>query len=80
MRVCVAAGGSISGEHGIGVEKRDYMPWIFSEADMDAMRRLKAAFGAGERFNPCKVFPTHTGCGEVQRGPAVAKLGPDVYV
>jgi hypothetical protein len=47
---------------------------------MDAMQRLKAAFGAGERFNPCKVFPTHTGCGEVQRGPAVAKLGPDVYV
>jgi glycolate oxidase len=80
MRVCVEAGGSISGEHGVGVEKRDYMPWIFSAADMDAMRRLKVAFRAGERFNPCKAFPTHRGCGELLRGPAVAALGPDVYV
>ena len=77
MRACVDAGGSITGEHGVGVEKRDYMAWIFSEDDMAAMRRLKAAFGAGERFNPCKAFPTHKGCGEVHRGPAVALLGPD---
>jgi glycolate oxidase len=80
MRICVDAGGSITGEHGVGVEKRDYMPWIFTAADMDAMQRLKAAFGAGERFNPCKAFPTHTGCGELLRGPAVAALGPDAYV
>ena len=80
MRACVEAGGSITGEHGVGVEKRDYMSWIFTEADMDAMRRLKTAFGAGERFNPCKAFPTHKGCGEIHRGPAVAALGPDIYV
>jgi glycolate oxidase len=80
MRACVEAGGSISGEHGVGVEKRDYMPWIFSEDDLAAMRRLKTAFGAGEGFNPCKAFPTHTGCGELRHGPAVAALGPDVYV
>ena len=80
MRACVESGGSITGEHGVGVEKRDYMSWIFTEADMSAMQRLKAAFGAGERFNPCKAFPTHKGCGEVQRGPAVAALGPDIYV
>lgn len=80
MRACVEAGGSISGEHGVGVEKRDYMAWIFSEADLAAMQRLKVAFGAGEGFNPCKAFPTHAGCGEVQRGPATVAFGPDYYV
>jgi glycolate oxidase len=80
MRICVDAGGSISGEHGVGVEKRDFMNWIFSEADLAAMAKLKLAFGAGERFNPCKAFPTHKGCGELHRGPAMTALGPDAYV
>lgn len=80
MRVCVDAGGSITGEHGVGVEKREYMDWIFTKGDMAAMQRLKSAFGAGERFNPCKAFPTHKGCGEVWRGPAMRALGPDAYV
>ena len=80
MRLCVDAGGSITGEHGVGVEKRDYMGWIFGPDDLAAMQRLKDAFGAGERFNPCKAFPTRAGCGELQRGPAVALLGPDAYV
>ena len=80
MRVCVEAGGSISGEHGVGVEKRDYMDWIFTPDDLAAMQRLKGAFGAGERFNPCKAFPTHKGCGEVHRGPAAMALGADAYV
>jgi glycolate oxidase len=80
MRICVDAGGSISGEHGVGVEKREYMRWIFSDADLAAMAKLKAAFGAGERLNPCKAFPTHKGCGELLRGPAMAALGPDAYV
>jgi glycolate oxidase len=79
MRLCVDAGGSVTGEHGIGLEKRDFMPWIFSEADLEAMSRLKAAFGAGERFNPCKAFPTTKGCGEVH-SKAVQALGPDAYV
>jgi len=79
MRVCVEAGGSVTGEHGIGLEKRDFMPWIFSEADMTAMARLKSAFGAGERFNPCKVFPTSKGCGEVH-SKVLQAFGPDAYV
>jgi glycolate oxidase len=79
MRMCVDAGGSVTGEHGIGLEKRDFMPWIFSEADLEAMSRLKAAFGAGESFNPCKAFPTTKGCGEVH-SKAVQALGPDAYV
>ncbi len=82
MRLCVEAGGSITGEHGVGYEKRDYMSWIFSEDDMQVMSRLKAAFGAGESFNPAKVFPTNRGCGEVssRMRSAIARAGPEAYV
>ncbi len=82
MRLCVEAGGSITGEHGVGYEKRDYMSWIFSEDDMQVMSRLKAAFGAGEGFNPGKVFPTNRGCGEVssRMRSAIARAGPEAYV
>jgi glycolate oxidase len=82
MRLCVDAGGSITGEHGVGYEKRNYMSWIFSEDDMEVMGRLKAAFGAAEGFNPGKVFPTSKGCGEVssRMKSAIAKIGPDAYV
>jgi len=81
MRLCVDAGGSITGEHGVGVEKRDYMRWIFGDDDLATMRRLKGVFGADERFNPCKAFPTHAGCGEVfSKSPALRLLGPDAYL
>jgi glycolate oxidase len=79
MRLCVEAGGSITGEHGIGLEKRDFMSWIFTEADMDAMRGLKTAFRAGEHFNPCKAFPTSKGCGEIHDG-ALRDFGSDAFV
>jgi glycolate oxidase len=79
MRICVDAGGSITGEHGVGLEKRDYLPWIFSAADIAAMQRLKVAFGAGERFNPCKAFPTSKGCGEVH-SKVLQAFGADAYV
>jgi glycolate oxidase len=83
MRVCVDAGGSITGEHGVGLEKRDFMSWLFDEGDLAAMARLKAAFKAGERYNPCKAFPTHKGCGEVSQAHVqrmAQALGPDAYV
>jgi glycolate oxidase len=82
LRVCVEAGGSITGEHGVGYEKRDYMRWTFSDDDLATMAALKRAFGAGDAFNPGKVFPTHKGCGEVssRMRSAIAKLGPDAYV
>ena len=57
MRVCVDAGGALTGEHGIGIEKQDCMAWVFSEADLGAMAKLRPAFGAGTMFNPGKVFP-----------------------
>jgi glycolate oxidase len=61
LRICVNAGGTITGEHGIGMEKREFMPWIFSEDDMNAMRRLRNAFEAGDFLNPGKVFPAAEG-------------------
>jgi len=81
MRLCVEAGGTITGEHGIGMEKRAFMPWIFSEADIAAMSRLKAAFRVGELFNPSKLFPTAEGEAHqrhVQQ--ATRTLGSDAYV
>jgi glycolate oxidase len=79
MQVCVEVGGSVTGEHGIGLEKRDFMRWIFSEADIATMSKLKSAFGAGERFNPCKAFPTSKGCGEVH-SKVLQSFGPDAYI
>ncbi|HVQ73907.1 MAG TPA: FAD-linked oxidase C-terminal domain-containing protein [Candidatus Binatia bacterium] len=64
LRVCAEVGGSISGEHGIGLEKMDFMPLIFSEADLDCMRRLRQAFNPDNRCNPGKIFPSRKACGE----------------
>jgi glycolate oxidase len=77
MRVCVDVGGSISGEHGIGLEKRDFMPWIFSEADLGAMAAVKAAFNPEGRCNPGKVFPTAKSCvpGELAYEPHPLEAG-----
>jgi glycolate oxidase len=70
VEVCVAAGGALSGEHGIGLEKQEFMPMVFSEADLAAMRKLKAAFNPEHFFNPCKIFPLHRAtCAEVPRRP-----------
>jgi len=82
MRLCVDAGGSITGEHGVGFEKRNYMSWIFSEDDLEVMARLKLAFGAADSFNPGKMFPSSKGCGEVssRMRATIAKIGPDAYV
>jgi len=55
--VCVAAGGSLSGEHGIGLEKRDAMPLVFTAADLDAQARLRSAFDPAGLCNPEKVLP-----------------------
>ena len=57
LKLCVQLGGSITGEHGIGVEKREYLPEMFSSVDMDAMRRLRSAVDPCELSNPGKMFP-----------------------
>jgi glycolate oxidase len=57
LKACVDAGGSITGEHGVGIEKRDYMRWLFNDADLEAMRRVKRAFDPEHRLNPGKLLP-----------------------
>ena len=57
LRMCIAMGGSITGEHGVGVEKRDYMPDMFTTNELDCMKRVRAAFDPLEIANPGKMFP-----------------------
>jgi glycolate oxidase len=57
LRLCIEAGGSITGEHGIGEEKKHFMPVMFSAADLNAMQRLRSAFDPDNLCNPTKMFP-----------------------
>src|SRR5213082_74606 len=66
MELCVRAGGSITGEHGVGLDKSSYLPLIFSEADMSAMLQVRAAFDPKGLCNPGKIIPTPRGCGEAR--------------
>jgi glycolate oxidase len=72
IEACVAAGGVLSGEHGIGLEKRDYMPMIFSDDDLDAQARLRDVFDPQHACNPMKVLPGGSRCGDLQSVPAGA--------
>ena len=65
VEACVDAGGSITGEHGVGVDKRKYMPKMFGEPDLDAFQKLRCAFDPAGLANPGKVMPTPRLCGEV---------------
>jgi glycolate oxidase subunit GlcD len=69
LDACVAVGGVLSGEHGIGLEKRDKMHLIFGPDDLDAQARLRDAFDPSGRANPTKVLPRGSRCGELQRVP-----------
>ena len=64
LEICVRAGGVISGEHGIGTEKRDFMGMLFNDEDLDAMRRLRDVFDPDRVCNPGKIFPTTRFCVE----------------
>ncbi len=65
LMYCIEAGGSITGEHGVGADKAEYMPRMFSEDDLEAMQRVRRAFDPQNLANPGKVFPTPRLCGEV---------------
>ncbi len=81
MKVCVDAGGSLTGEHGVGYEKNKFMPWLYSEVDLENMGRIRAVFGNHGRFNPCKLLPAGSGCGEMAHNDAAMRAaGPDAYV
>jgi glycolate oxidase len=65
LTYCVEAGGSITGEHGVGADKKDYMPKMFTPDDLDMMQRVRDAFDPKRLCNPGKVLPTPRLCGEV---------------
>jgi glycolate oxidase len=67
LKLCVAVGGVLTGEHGVGVEKRDLMPVMFSEIDLNAQMRVKCAFDDKGLLNPGKVFPVLHRCAELGR-------------
>jgi glycolate oxidase len=64
LRICLRHGGSITGEHGVGADKAQYMGEMFTESDLDTMSRVRCAFDPEQRFNPGKVFPTPRLCGD----------------
>ncbi len=78
LEYCVSVGGSITGEHGVGLEKRDLMPLLFTDEDLDVMLSLRNAFNAAGVLNPGKLFPTTRVCAETRgasRNPVLAAEG-----
>ena len=71
LRACIEAGGTLSGEHGIGLEKNAFMPWIFGPDDLDAMHRVKDVLDPTGMLNPGKVFPDP----EVSEPRLIARMG-----
>ena len=67
LKLCVEVGGVLTGEHGVGIEKRDLMPVMFSETDLDQQMRVKCAFDEKHLLNPGKVFPNLKRCAELGR-------------
>ena len=74
VRLCVDAGGALSGEHGIGLEKRDFMPLVFSAEDLSAQACVRSAFDVDGRMNPQKVLPGGARCGDFTAA-ALARAG-----
>lgn len=74
LKLCVKVGGSISGEHGIGADKRCYMPEMFTPADLETMQWVRQAFDPQNIANPGKMFPTPRTCGEAARAIAAPQF------
>ena len=67
LKWCIACGGSITGEHGVGMEKNDLMPQMFSPDTLDTIARIQSVFDPDSRMNPGKVLPTGRGCNELRQ-------------
>ena len=67
LKLCVEVGGVLTGEHGVGIEKRDLMPVMFSEEELNQQQRMKCVFDPDQILNPGKVFPTLHRCAELGR-------------
>tara|TARA_B100002052_G_scaffold29272_1_gene22695 strand:- start:281 stop:772 length:492 start_codon:yes stop_codon:yes gene_type:complete len=79
LRVCLDAGGSISGEHGVGADKRCYLDWMFGPDDLDTMSLLRQAFDPEQRANPGKVLPTPRTCGESAKRVVTLPAGVELF-
>tara|TARA_B100001964_G_scaffold29513_1_gene30156 strand:- start:18559 stop:20013 length:1455 start_codon:yes stop_codon:yes gene_type:complete len=77
VRIAIEAGGVLSGEHGIGLEKRGFMPLLYSPDDLSAQRALRDAFDPVGHANPLKMFPTGSSCGDVMH---LAEVPEGVWV
>ena len=77
---CIAAGGAVSGEHGIGMEKKETLSLVYTADDLAAMAGLKRSFDPRELFNPDKVFPTAFSCGELSKIKQQALVRDGMYV
>ena len=75
MEYCVAVGGTLSGEHGIGLEKKEYMPLVFNEADLEQMRKVRDSFAPSNKMNPGKIFPDG-----VSYHAGSHRAGPGMYI
>ncbi|PYM03895.1 MAG: hypothetical protein DMD82_15990 [Candidatus Rokuibacteriota bacterium] len=73
LRMCIRFGGTISGEHGVGIEKRPMMTELFAPADLAAMEAFRRAFNPDELLNPGKILPAGAGCGEAAPGDGAAR-------
>ena len=73
LQLCVNVGGALSGEHGIGLEKMQFMNLFFSQDELDVMQRLRDVFNPNNLANPGKIFPVRRGCGEMSWNPSAAE-------
>jgi glycolate oxidase len=71
LKFCISVGGSITGEHGVGIEKAELMPHLFPEETLDMIRSFKKLFDEKCRLNPGKVLPTGKGCLEIRQSPSL---------
>ena len=74
MKVCVEAGGALSGEHGIGIEKKEFMGLIFNDDDLAVMAEVKSVFNPTAKLNPSKIFPTRRACSEIGRSTTTSTM------
>ncbi len=69
IQFCIEVGGSITGEHGVGMEKDRLMPLLFTEIELGLMQRIRNVFNPADLLNPGKIFPVRKGCGEIRLRP-----------
>jgi glycolate oxidase len=75
LRMCIRFGGTISGEHGVGLEKKAMMGELFDPADLEVMNRIRSAWNPDGLLNPCKILPGGSGCREAAHATGPAQMG-----